>query len=284
MKYSFMSFSTPKLSLARMLQAAERYGYDGIEPRLDAGHAHGIEVNATPEQRATIRQLFNDTEIRLACLATSLKYADPGLTQDVLRQTHERIDLAGDIGAPTLRVFGGKIPHGVSREQASDLLVESLSAVAEHAAERGVTLCLETHDDWCNPRHVAAVVEHVNHPAIAVNWDVMHPVRTKQATINESFELLKPWIRHIHVHDGVGESVQLVPMGEGDYNHRRVIELLMTIDFEGYVSGEWIDWEPYHVHLPRELATLKRYEEELRSTTGNRIWREHEPNTEKMPG
>jgi len=260
MKHSFMSFSTPKLSLAEMIQVAERYGYDGIEPRLDAGHAHGVEVSTTPEQRATIRQLLADTEIRLACLATSLRYADPGHTEDMLRQTHERIDLAGDIGAPTLRVFGGKIPRGISRERAIELLVESLGAVAERAAERGVTLCLETHDDWCNPLHVLAVMEQLNLPAIAVNWDVMHPVRTRQATMDESFAALKPWIRHLHVHDGVGEGVELAPIGEGEYDHWRVIELLMTIDFDGYVSGEWINWEPYDVHLPRELATLKRYE------------------------
>ena len=266
MKYAFMSFSTPKLSLAKMIHVAEQYGYDGIEPRLDAGHAHGIEASTTPEERAAIRHLFADTEVGLACLATSLRYADPDQTKDILHQTRERIDLAVDVGAPALRVFGGRIPEGVSRERAIGLLVESLGSVAEYAAQRGVTLCLETHDDWCNPLHVAAVVERVNQPAVAVNWDVMHPVRTGHATMDEAFEALKPWIRHLHVHDGVGgESLELVPIGQGDYDHRRVVELMMSLDFDGYISGEWIDWEPYDVHLPRELAMLKRYEQEQRS-------------------
>jgi sugar phosphate isomerase/epimerase len=264
MKYSFMSFSTPTLSLADTIRIAERFGYDGIEPRLDAGHAHGIEASATPKERAAIKQLLADTDVRLACLATSLQYADPSRTGDMRRQTHERIDLAGDVGAPALRVFGGRLPEDVSRERAIALLVESLGGVADHAAERGVTLCLETHDDWCDPRHVATVVEQVNHPAVAVNWDVMHPVRIGHATMDEAFRILKPWIRHLHVHDGVGgESLELVPIGEGDYDHRRVIELLLDMDFDGYISGEWIDWEPYDLHLPRELATLKRYEGEL---------------------
>jgi sugar phosphate isomerase/epimerase len=261
MKYAFMSFSTPELTLAEMVRVAEQYGYDGIEPRLDAGHAHGIEASITSEERAAIRRLFADTEIGLACLATSLRYADPDQTKDMLRQTRERIDLAADVGAPALRVFGGRIPEGVSRQRAIELLVESLSSVAAYGAERGVTLCMETHDDWCDPLHVAAVVGQVNHPAIAVNWDVMHPVRTGYTTMDEAFETLKPWIRHLHVHDGVGgESLELVPIGQGDYDHRRVIELLMSLDFEGYISGEWIDWEPHAIHLPRELATLKRYE------------------------
>ncbi len=261
MNYSFMTFSTPDLSLEEVLEVAERYGYDGIEPRLDAKHAHGIEVETTPEQRAAIKQQAADFGIALACLATSLKYADPDRTETMLRQTHERIDLAGDVGAPSMRVFGGKIPEGVTREQAIDLLAESLSAVADHAAQRGVTLCLETHDDWCNPAHVAAVLERVNRPSIAVNWDIMHPVRTHNATIDESFEILKPWIRHLHLHDG--DDSGLLPIGKGIVDHRRALELLMTIEFDGYLSGEWIDWETYAFHLPRELNTLKRYELEL---------------------
>ena len=36
---------------------------------------------------------------------------------------------------------------------------------------------------------------------------------------------------------------------------------LTSIPFEGYLSGEWINWhDPYEKHLPRELRTLRRYE------------------------
>lgn len=265
MKYSFMSFSTPTLSLTEMLNVAKRYGYEGIEPRLDAGHAHGVEAQTTAEQRTVIRGQAAEAGIALACLATSLRYADPAQTEDMLRQTHERIDLTGDVGAPAMRVFGGGIPEGVTRQQAMDLLVKSLNAVADHAAERGVTLCIETHDDWCNPAHVAAVLERVNHPAIGANWDIMHPVRSKNATMDESFETLKPWIRHLHIHDGrtVEGKSQLCPIGEGDIDHKRALERLMEIHYQGFISGEWINWEAYEKHLPRELETLKGYEREL---------------------
>jgi len=181
----------------------------------------------------------------------------------MVAQTHERIDLAGDLGAKTIRVFGGAIPGGIGREEATNLLVRSLGAVADHAEDRGVTVCLETHDDWCDPVHVAAVMARANRPAIAVNWDIMHPVRTGAATIDESFEALQPWIRHAHIHDGTGSDVRLVPIGTGDIDHKRALELLSSAGYAGYLSGEWIRWEEYDVHLPRELATMKRYEREL---------------------
>jgi sugar phosphate isomerase/epimerase len=178
-------------------------------------------------------------------------------------ETLRCIDLAADVGAPRIRVFGGKIGEGIDREEAIELVAKSLLSVADHAGERGVTVCMETHDAWCDPKNVAEVMKRVNHPAICVNWDIMHPVRTGFATIDESFETLKPWIRHLHIHDASKETGKLVPIGTGFVDHKRAIELLLPISYNGYISGEWINWEnPYDVHLPRELATLKRYEQE----------------------
>lgn len=264
MKYAFMSFSTPELSVAQMLEAAQEFGYDGIEPRIDAGHAHGVEVSADAEQREEFARQADEAGIAIACVATSLRYADPAAAKDVLAQTRERIDLAGDLGAPTMRVFGGKLAEGLTREDAIDLVAGSLSKVADHAAECGVTICMETHDDWCDPEHVAAVLAEVNHPAVGCNWDIMHPVRTGEATIDESFEALKLWVRHLHIHDGTGDGIALTPIGEGIIDHKRTIELLDSIDYDGFLSGEWINWDDaWDVHLPREIATLRRYEEEL---------------------
>ncbi len=259
MKYSFMSFSAPDQDLPALLATAVKYGYDGIEPRLDANHAHGIEVAATAAQRALFRRQAGDSGITLACLATSLKYADPAQTENVLRQTHARIDLAGDLGVPVMRVFGGKLPDGLNRDAAIEQVAKCLKTVADHAAERQVTLALETHDDWCDPEHVAAVVSRVDHPAIAVNWDVMHPVRMKLATIDESYDRLKPWIRHLHVHDGIQDDgrLEMVPIGSGIIDHRRALERLQQDGYTGFISGEWIKWEAPELHLPRELATLK---------------------------
>ncbi|GAG47584.1 unnamed protein product, partial [marine sediment metagenome] len=101
-------------------------------------------------------------------------------------------------------------------------------------------------------------------PSIAVNWDIMHPVWVAKATMDEAFGALRPWIRHVHFHDGAksGRGLELVPIGEGEIDHRRAVQLLKASSYEGYLSGEWINWEPHETHLPRELAAMKRYERE----------------------
>lgn len=262
MRYSFMTFSTPEASFTEVVQIAAKYGYDGIEPRTDRAHAHGVEVAATKSERAAIKDEARKAGIALACLATSLRYADPANEATAIAETHERIDLASDVGAPAIRVFGGVVPDDISRNQAIAQVAKCLKAVADHAAERNVIVTVETHDDWCDPNHMAAVLKEVDHPAIACNWDVMHPVRRVFMTVEDAFEILRPWIKHTHVHDGVwGPGLQLLPIGEGRVDHRAFVRLLQESGYEGFLSGEWIRWDDiYETYLPRELATLKSYE------------------------
>ena len=261
MKYAFMSFSTPELTLDEMLATAAKYGYDGIEPRLFANHAHGVEVTLTAAERKEVKEKAANSGVALACIATSCRYADPESSAENVEVTKECIDLAGDLGAPTIRVFGGKLGEGLSREDATELLAGSLASVADLAAQRDVLVCVETHDAWTNPPHLAAVMEQVNHPNIVINWDIMHPVRVSGVTMDDAFAVVKPWIRHVHFHDGARDgTIGLSPIGEGIIDHRSAAKLLMSIPYEVYLSGEWINWEPHQTHLPRELATMKSYE------------------------
>jgi len=255
-----MTFSAPELGLGEVLRTARGFGYDGVELRLDAGHKHGVEVGLDPAGRRAVREKAADGGVDLCCLATSCRFADPETVPLNVSDALERIALAGDLGVPRMRVFGGAIPDGMGRAEAVEGVAQCLRLLADAAAAHGVVVCMETHDDWCDPEHVAEVLARVDHPAVAANWDVMHPVRAAGATVESAFQTLRPWIRHLHVHDGTLPEGALRPMGEGGIDHRRIIELLLEEGYGGYLSGEWIGWEPWEVHLPRELVRLKQYE------------------------
>lgn len=261
-----MTFSCPDLSLRETLALAEKIGYDGIEPRTVADHAHGIEVDIGDDARADIRKTTSDSSVDLVCIATSCMFSDPAEQATQIEECLKAIDLAGDLDCPAIRVFGGKIAEGLERSAAIDLVANSLGSVAPRAEERGVVVCMETHDDWCDPSHVAAVMERVDSPAVAVNWDIMHPVRMRTATMTDSFVTLEPWIRHVHVHDAlVGSdgsySLEFSSIGAGYVDHKTAIALLKDSGYTGSISGEWIDWrDHYSVHLPRELEILRSFE------------------------
>ena len=266
MKYAFMSFSTPELTLDEMLSLAKKLGYAGIEPRVESKHRHGVELSADAAARRTIREKAAASGVEICCVATSCKYADPENNCKHTEDTLKYIDLAADVGCSRLRVFGGSFPENVSREQASDNLITCLRSIGDHGRARGVCVCLETHDSWTSPDDVSRVMAAVNHPNVAVNWDVWHPVRQSGFTIGDAFARLRPWIRHVHFHDGTvrRDKLEQRTVGQGELDLKAVVRLLRGVSYDAFVSGEWINWEPHETHLPRELAAMQCYELELR--------------------
>jgi sugar phosphate isomerase/epimerase len=262
MKYAFMTFSNPTWTLDETLSAAKRYGYDGVELRIDSNHRHGVELSSAAAQRAAAKQKAHDSGIAICCIATGCSFADPTTATQSVEQAKAAIDQAAEVGAGVIRVFGGRIPADVSRERATESIVESLRALGAKAEARGVDVAIETHDDWCDPQHVVAILRQVNHPRIGANWDYQHTARVAKVSAEDAFATLKPYIKHVHFHDGTMDADKLVflPVGQGAYDHRCVLHLLGSVNYDGYLSGEWIDWEPADVHLPRELAAMKAFE------------------------
>lgn len=268
MKYSFMTFSTPEMEFNAVADTARKFGYSGVEIRVDAGHAHGIERDSDTSLREEARSAAADAGIEICCIATSCRFADPETETETHIQAREALELARDVGASCIRVFGGPVPESTDREESISYMSGSLLKAADFAREQNVAICLETHDDWCDPAHVARVMETCSHPFVRVNWDIMHPVRTGKAAMGEAFDILKPWIRHVHFHDGTWDNgIEMVPVGQGGIDHRRALKCLAAADYQGFLSGEWINWEPWEHHLPRELAAMKAYEQELSSSS-----------------
>lgn len=266
MKYAFMTFSCPEATWEQVLTMASEYGYAAVEPRLDSDHKHGVELSANDATRKQLQRQAAEAGIQIACLALSCAYADPATRDQNVQDTHDRIDLAADMGVHRLRVFGGKIPEGISREQATKDMAAALSSLADHAAQQNVVVCMETHDDWCNPNDVATLMKTVDHPNIAVNWDIMHPVTRGGATMDEAYDILQPWIRYVHIHDGRYDdqgTLHFCNIGDGDVDHAQALVRLHEEGYDGYLSGEWMEWEPASVHLPREREAMRRLEAAL---------------------
>jgi len=259
MNYSFMSFSAPELTLKESLDTAYRFGYDGFEPRLVSNHGHKIETTAPADYLVEAKKIADDAGIAFACIATSCMFSDPGTADAHVDEAKRVIDLAEKLGSRAIRVFGGKIPDGLTREKSMDSIIGSLSKLAAYAKNSGVYVCIETHDDWHDPSYVAEIAKA---SGCSVNWDIMHTDHTAKYPPKRVFELLKSYIRHIHVHDGayIDGSLKFRPVGEGDVDHATPLKLLKQSGYEGFISGEWIGWEPWEVHLPREIAALKNLE------------------------
>lgn len=260
MKYGFMTFSTPQDSLEEVLQKAAKYGYAGIEIRISANHAHGIEPGCSSEVIKNAKALSKKYGVEFGCVATGLRFADTA--KFTVQHAKECIALASALGSPFIRVFGGSDGGIDDRKSAIDTAVANLLTAADYAKQNNVIMCFETHDDWCDPNHVKSVIVKANHPNVMVNWDILHPIRYG-FSVEESYELLKDYICHVHIHDNTvndDKQFEYVPMGEGIVDNKTAITLLKKAGYDGLISGEWINWSPADVHLPHEISVMKSYE------------------------
>ncbi len=263
LKYSFMTFVCPSYSLDLVLEAAERHGYDGVEPRAAEGHAHGVELDRTPAERAEIRKQFEDYGVDVACIATSvqLNTGDPERRAEMIRQTRAYCELAADLGSKRIRVFGGHDDSKPSRDIEIARMQDALSECVETAAAAQVYVCLETHDAFCPGADVAAICAGVNSPWIRATWDVQHPV-TAGERIEDTEACLMPFVQHVHFHDTDREQGRndIVPMGQGQAPIAKLLRIFRDRGFDGYVSGEWFYDNGPENDLAHYIHALKRVE------------------------
>jgi len=263
MKFAFMSFTCPDATLQEMFELAKKYGYEGIEPRAQAEHKHGVEITASREKREEIKKVFEDSGIECACIATGLKYCltDRVKRQEYIDTTRKFIDLASDIGCKRLRVFGGNPDKEITAAEGIEIVGEALVELKKDAEEKQVCLCLETHDFFSRADVAAPAVRLAESPYVRINWDIMHPY-TRNMTIEEAFAEVKDLVSHCHIHDGTYDKARrpkLALMGQGEIPYNTAVRLLQKMGYEGYLSGEYISAWPPEVVLPNDIEVLRSY-------------------------
>lgn len=243
-KLATMSSVCPDWTIDETIAAMKKYGYSGYEPRVEWGHKAGVELALGADARKALRKRFADEGLSICSIATSVKFAmdDAGERAKQAETLRKYIDLASDLGCPYIRTFGGAAPD-VEPTRIVRYMAEAIRPVMAHAQERNITALLETHDDWCNSVWVRALIREVNHPCYQALWDIMHTQRFFES-VEESFIILGPHIRHLHVHDGRFSGnplkLEISPLGDGTINHAGPLALLKQAGFNGFASLEII--------------------------------------------
>ncbi len=260
----------PDMTLDEGLAALSRHGYQGLEPRVEWKHRSGIEASLSAAERREVRRKVEGAGLTVCAVATSVRAAeaDPDARAKQMRDLDTYIDLAADLGAPYVRTFGGPRPRDRELKYVIDYVAAAYAGVLDHAADRGVVVLMETHDDWSHSSEVAAVVERLGHPNFRVLWDIMHPQRMMEKP-QETFGVIGHLTRHLHAHDGIysdgGTRVEMRPLGTGVFDHATPLRLLDDAGFDGFFSVEVIH-APGSEHDAE--GVLRQYAEAFRAMMG----------------
>ncbi len=131
-RFGFMSSVAPHWNLDQLIAAANEHGYQALELRVEWGHAAGLELDTPRPQRQEARRKLIDAGIAVSALALGTRLAKVTAEERAasVEQVARYAELAADLGAPVLRVFGGPVPAGHTVAGLRDAAAESLGRAA----------------------------------------------------------------------------------------------------------------------------------------------------------
>jgi len=245
MKLSFTTLGCPDWTLEQVAENARKMGYDGVELRGVAGNH--IAPDETGESRAAIRKLFDDNGIEIACIMGYSRFTtdDQDKRNEDIEVAKKFLSVARDVGCPVLRIFGGVFTEA-GRDESLRRVIEGIRRLTGPAEDNGVKLAIETHDDWCKGANLRAVLDGVASPALGICWDACNSFFVEP--LEETYDAIKDDIVHVHFKDGVrgddGHVKSALP-GDGEVDMKKILQLLHSGGYDGYLSFEWEKkWQP----------------------------------------
>lgn len=254
MRPGFMSSVFPKQTLGELIDTAQRYGYEGIEFRVEWDHKHGIELEATGAQIQSARRQLGDAGIAASCIATSVKFnsldtADHLPQRETLRKY---IALAAQVGAPVIRTFSDGLPEeAADRDKVLHLAAESYAAVDAWAGQHGVVVLVETHTNM-KGQWAKQILDEAGATNLQVLWHTGHHLQRGQS-VDEAYGYISGHVRHVHFTAEAGSAHVT------DADNQRMFDLLARDGFEGFFSVEIINPEDPDAVLAHHISKYHQY-------------------------
>jgi len=211
-------------TIIRNLEAA---GYEAVE--LRTGHRHGVEPSIGEAQRNQIRERFQKTKVRLLSFGSTCEFESPDaeVRRKQIELGKQWVDLAHDTGAWGVKVRPNGVPRGVPMETTIGNIAASLRELGDYGTGHGVEIWMEVHGPTTqNPPVAAAIMKATNHQNVGVCWN-SNPTDVGNGSVRTSFELLKPWIRNVHINDL-----------SNSYPWRELFTLLRDSGYDRYTLAE----------------------------------------------
>jgi fatty-acyl-CoA synthase len=268
-KFTLNTLGAPNWDLEKTARNARAYGYDGVDLRLLDGEVITLESVRTNKDR--LKRLFPPDELPLAVLATSVRLAtrDAVVRQETLKEGNQWIDLAADLKVPVIRFFAARNPPELDLEASIQAVGKMLALLGDHAAQAGVKIGVETHDEFASARTVGEALKVAPSQAVGAIWDMWHTNRVGESP-EQALSALGDRVINVHLKDArrTQDGWQLLLLGEGDIPVKEGLRLLKQRGYGDFISVEWEKkWHPEiqepEVAFPQHIAVLRDYVREL---------------------
>jgi sugar phosphate isomerase/epimerase len=267
---AFSTLGCPKWEWKTIMNHAAEWGYSGIELRGIKGE---MDLTKVPQfsagQVKTSLQDLAALDLRISDLGASARMheSDAKVRAAQIDEGKRFLDLAHQLKAPYVRVFGDKLPPNEPKQAVMDRVVAGLSELGRYAKGAGVQVIIESHGDFTDSRTLEQMLKAVGMPEVGLLWDAHHTFVAGHEQPADTLKILKPYIRHTHLKDSTGtseEDLRYVLVGTGRVPVRETVKLLAAQGYRGLYCFEWEKaWHPEieepEVAFPHYAKVMRGY-------------------------
>lgn len=242
-RVGFSSAMCSEWDLPALIERAAALGYEGVALRGLAGGAHPHQVPELNRAPDRLRASLAAHSVELISLTSPVSFetARRSVCQANQQSLASTVALARRLGCRYVRmVLGGAV--GSEHRGTLSWVAEELRKAAEAAARHGMTLLLENGGDFCRSEDLWFVLDAVAHPALRGCWNPL-AARALGEPPTVSVPRLRTRLAVFQACDGRfddhGRLCGSVPLGEGEVDLARAIDLLKGVCFQGWLVADW---------------------------------------------
>ena len=248
-----------KLPLPKGIAVAGELNVDGVQAYATSG-AFSPD-NLTESDKAYYKNLLKENGLIFSALCADMGgygFQIEKDNPDRIAKTKRIIDLAAEFGAKAITTHIGVIPSDKT-EPRYKIMLDALTECGLYAESKGITMAIET-----GPESAATLKAFLDDTkgGVGVNLDPANFVMVTDQDPAEAVYLLKDYIVHTHVKDGVmlkktdpkiiydhfakggiddlntRDYFKETPVGQGNVDFKSYIKALKDIGYDGYLTVE----------------------------------------------
>jgi L-ribulose-5-phosphate 3-epimerase len=271
--YSYWHFRTPRVPIETVIEKAAQIGVEGVDilhRQMDIAEREPLTADGRAYLQTLKRHAFRNG-IHLICLSIHQDFVDPDpeVRRQQVAHTHKCIEIAYELGVPSIRLNSGRwgtirsfddlmkargeepVLPGYTEDDGIRWCIESIEQCLPKAAQCGVILALENH--WGltrTPEGLLRIVNAIDSPWLGVLMDTGNFLEDPYAKL----EQIAPQTVFVQAktYCGGGEWYTL------DLDYRRIAGILARANYTGYVALEMEGKEDPNLAVPRSIDMLRQ--------------------------
>lgn len=149
------------------------------------------------------------------------------------------VSFAKLLGTKYIRIFSFYIPKGEAAEKYRMMVIQRLRILIAYAVEQDVVLLHENEKGIYGDiaERCLELMKPLYCSSFGAVFDFANFIECGQDTL-QAYELLKDYIKYVHIKDCKKDSKEIVPAGHGDGKVEEILVFLKDSGYKGYLSLE----------------------------------------------